>query len=392
MVSQLSVIVLSGLTFLSPGIVIVHSDDGDEQAELRQVIAELGRSEDATTAVKELIRIDEFFGKEAPAGGPDSAGPSILIALAKHGTPTAMEHVRAAFETQPHRRHHAALAISVAALRSPVSDQDWRFMVRALPIVKGDAAVSVMKALSRYRRRATKPSWIRECILTALEFSDEQLPAAIDLLKLWTSRPPAGNSPAQQLAGYQSWFVQTYPGEPAPSLPTDRADAKWKYADTQKLLTGLPTDEETLLAGRRVFFKAGCAKCHRRDGIDDQPADDRLGPNLTSLGWRRQPQQILTAVLYPSHRLNDEYPNTTVLLASGRTLTGLLMPSPDGELQVTDGDLKTTTFRKGDVEDMTTPAVSSMPAGLLEPLTADEVRQLFALLVHTTGEYDPHRE
>ena len=157
-----------------------------------------------------------------------------------------------------------------------------------------------------------------------------------------------------------------------------------------------PSDAVAFTAGAaaysKVFSKANCNKCHRRDGGSDLPAGDQLGPNLTSLGWRRQPQEILSAILYPSHRLNDEYPVTTVLLTSGKSVSGLMMPDTEDRMKIVTADSKEVVFAKSEIEDVAPSKISNMPSGLLEVLSAEEIKNLFAFLTQRSGDYDPHRE
>jgi putative heme-binding domain-containing protein len=359
--------------------------------ERQQQIEGLRSAEDIYSAVKHLIAIDgELRDAEFVAKG--ELRKSILVALAEHRTPVALEHLRAVFETQTSRRHHAAYAISLAALQRPTNDQDWRYLVRSLTIVEGEQAVSVLKALRKFRLRATKSTWVREVILIGLQLPDAELPVALGLLKFWSGHSVDESvTVREQLKQYQDWFSGRYADQPAATLPVDAPMAKWTFEKLAICIADLPRDETSLTLGAVVYSKANCNKCHRRDGIAAQPADDRLGPNLSSLGWRRQPKEVVSAILYPSHRLNDEYPVTIVALQSGKTVSGLLMPTKDGGLMVVGADSKETVFEKEDVEETVTSNVSNMPAGLLETLSEEEVRNLFAFLTAQSGDYDPHR-
>lgn len=360
-------------------------------ADRKQQIQSLRTSDDSSVAVKHLIAIDsDLCNHQTPLLEPLKT--DVLIALAEHANPPALEHLRSVFEAQTPRRNDAAYAISLAARKRPASDQDWRYMVRSLTIVEGEQAVSVLKALVRYRRKATRPSWIREAILIGLRFTDKQLPAAVDLLDHWTGQAvKKGAPPGTRLNDYRDWFRESYPSEPRPDLPNDPANVKWTATNLTKLLATLPPDVDSVTDGVAVYIKANCNKCHRHDAGHDLPPDDRLGPNLTSLGWRRQSKEIQSAVLYPSHRLNDEYPVTTVVLSNGKSVSGLMMPDRKGDMKIVTGDLQEVGFAKSDIEEIVPSGVSSMPAGLLEPLSAMEIRILFAFLKRQSGKYAPHQ-
>jgi len=360
-------------------------------AAIQQELEFLQSAQADASAVKELVSIDgELRDTTAPA--ERALQTKVLVALAHHANAAALEHLRSVFETQTSRRHDAAYAISLAALNSPSNDQDWRYLVRSLPIVEGEQAGSVLTALSRFRRRATKPVWVREVILVGLKLPAAQQTTATRLLEHWTQHSMANGSPQEQLQAWQEWFREEFPDEPDPTLPADPPGAKHTWQTLTLLIGELPSEADAIAAGEALFTKATCQKCHRRGNTVGQPEDNRLGPDLTSLGWRRQPQEILTAILYPSHRLNDEYPVTTVVLANGKSASGLMMPAADKNLKVVASDGKETVFAASELEESRPSRVSNMPSGLLEPLTHEQVGQLLAFLSAQDGTYDPHSE
>lgn len=81
-----------------------------------------------------------------------------------------------------------------------------------------------------------------------------------------------------------------------------------------------------------------------------------------------------------------------VVLKDGTALTGLLQRAPDAGLQVFSSAGEVRTFQQTDVEAIRGHAVSSMPAGTLDRLTADEVRTLVAWLTSVDGIPRPHQE
>lgn len=368
------------------------SDETRQQVDaFRDEVATLMEAGHGEAVIKRLVSIDSQL-TDLKTESAAKLGQQILVALGTAGDPVALEHLRSVFESQSLRRHDAAFGISLAALKRPTEDQDWRYLVRSLTIVDGDQAVSVLRALRRFRRRATKPAWIREVILVGLRLPPEGRSAATDLLQFWTQyKPSPGPSGDDALTNYQTWFGQTFPTEPPAALPVDVAGAKWSYCGVAELFSELSDDESVIAAGKVVYAKAGCHKCHRLSDVKQQPLNDQLGPDLTTLGWRRQPKEIVTAILFPSHHLNDEYPVTTVVLKDGRSASGLLLPDSEGGLMVVSSDGTTTRFRKSDLEETVVSSVSSMPAGLLESLSRQEIIALLSLLTLRTGEFELHR-
>jgi putative heme-binding domain-containing protein len=362
----------------------------DRYAALETEIRRLSASDADSSDTRQLIAIDAEL-KDRKGEVAERLQQSVLVALAELGTASALEHLRSVFETQTHRRHDAAHAISIAALVRPTDDQDWRYLVRSLTIVERDQAVSVLKALRRFRRRATKPSWVRQVILIGLTLPEQDHPAALELLKFWTQHTPSPQASLNKpLADYQAWFRRTFPNEPNPQLPVDAPGSRWTYDRLSDVIADSESDQTSPAAGEVVYSKADCKKCHRRGDMKGQPQNDQLGPDLTSLSWRRQPKEILTAILYPSHHLNDEYPVTTVVLQNGKTVSGLMVPDEDGGLKIVSSDNRTTRFKRTDIDETLASNVSNMPAGLLEPLSRREIKQLMAFLTAGAGDADPH--
>jgi putative heme-binding domain-containing protein len=294
-----------------------------------------------------------------------------------------MEHVRAIFENDPERRGLAAWALSQSTTLRPADLQDWRYMVRSLNVVSGDDAASVMKALMRFRVRANKPQWVRQVILIGLQMTPEQQPAAINLLKHWTTMPKGKDS--WKLSDYQAWFAKEHPEHPEAVLPVDSTTRKWTLNSLQTEIQNLEPTPEMVEAGEKVYEKAGCQKCHRRS-----QQGQAFGPDLTSLGWRRQKKEILQAILFPSHDLNEEYPSVIVALKDGRTLNGVLSSGAEGMMSVVSNTAVREEFPRTEIEKIVNQKISNMPEGTLEPLTLDEIKALFAYLTSVDGVPKPH--
>ncbi len=331
-----------------------------------------------------LVQIDLLLSDERDSASQETFR-QILRTLAISDHLTALEHVRSVFENEPERRAAVAWALSESTSLKPADLQDWRYMVRSLTVVEGDDAASVMKALQRFRPRANKPQWVRQVILIGLQLKPEQQPAAISLLKHWTGMPRGKGS--WMLTDYQAWFLKEYPDQPAAELPIDAANRKWNLASLQSEIQNLQPTAELVTAGEVAYQKAGCQKCHRRGKLGEP-----FGPDLTSLGWRRQKKEILQAILFPSQELHEEYPSVTVQLKDGRTFSGMLSAGTAETLSVISNKAVREEFPRSDVEAIVNQKISNMPDGMLEPLTLNEIRELFAYLTSIDGVPRPHAD
>ena len=312
----------------------------------------------------------------------------VLTALAKSQNAGALEHVRSVFENAPERRGSAARALAAATTIRPTDLQDWRYMVRSLPVVQGDEAVDVLSALQRFRTRANKGQWVRQVILIGLQLPVNQQSAATGLLRHWTGVPLKKSEASEwTLEKYQQWFSQEYPDQPEAVLPVDLTGRKWTMVTLEPALQTFRTSDTMVQQGELVYQKAGCQKCHRRGKVGEA-----LGPDLTSLGWRRQRREILHATLYPSHELNEEYPTVTIVLKSGKSLTGMMSASSADALAIVSSTGIREELSRTDVETIVNQKISNMPDGLLEPLSEDEIMSLIALLASTDGVPLPHSD
>ncbi len=127
--------------------------------------------------------------------------------------------------------------------------------------------------------------------------------------------------------------------------------------------------------GAVVFKDALCMNCHRFGGRGES-----LGPDLTTVANRFQMKEILESVVYPSQVVSDQY-KSQIVVANGRTYTGLAAKNPDGSVTVLQSDGKKAQIAAADIEETRPSKLSAMPEGLLNPLTLDQVADLFAYLV-----------
>ncbi len=356
--------------------------DVDPAQKLAQEAHQILQQPEAEQDLIRLVQIDLALSDERSELS-HSTSRQILRTLAVSDNVTAMEHVHSVFENEPERRNAAAWALSESTSLRPVDLQDWRYMVRSLMVVQGDDAVSVMKALQRFRPRANKPQWVRQVILIGLPLKPDQQAAATSLLKHWTGMPRG--KAEWTLTEYQEWFVKEHADQPAPVWPVDAEGRKWTLASMGEEIQNLQPTYELAAAGAAVYVKAGCQKCHRRGKVGEA-----FGPDLTSLGWRRQKSEILLAILFPSHELNEEYPTVTVALKDGRTFSGVMSASSAGTFSVISSTAARQEFPRADVEQIVNQKISNMPEGTLEPLTPDEIKALFSFLTSVEGVSRPH--
>ncbi len=335
------------------------------------------RTEPTREAVAGLIAIDEEIAGRDDDASQKTQALTIQV-LAQSEDELALDYVRGVFEAKTERRDEAAHALSLYCLKRPRNPQDWRYLVRSLPLIEGEQSRSVLRALARFRIRATKAKWLRQVILVGLPLDVDGQSEAVALLSQWAGTSKnAEDAPLKTLADWQQWFAGKYPEQPAAALTLDPQNARWKFAELRTRLAAEVETPERLQHGKAVYEKATCSKCHRKDGFGEQWA-----PDLSSLGWRLQKKEQLEATLFPSHRLNEEYPTFTVITKAGRVFNGMMLAAGGGEIRIVASDGKVTLLPQTEVEEAVESNRSSMPDGLLEPLSYEELRDLFLYLDH----------
>lgn len=144
-------------------------------------------------------------------------------------------------------------------------------------------------------------------------------------------------------------------------------------SQTKQLLTPAALRNANPSAGRKVFVRS-CANCHR---FFD--AGGAIGPDLTG-AQRTNVDYLLENLVDPSAAISRDYQLQVIATVDGRVITGL--PSAEGERALA---VQTATDRLviplDEIETRTNSEASLMPDGLLQNLSEQELRDLFAYLV-----------
>ena len=302
---------------------------------------------------------------------------ALLIAMARIADKTTLMYLHELFESYPERRNDVAEAISWYAKENQRRDPDWRILVRSLNVVQGEQAKVVMRALARFRRRSNKAQWVRQVILVGLEQDPEGQQIAVKLLEHWTGLNfnQAEQEKKSPLLVWQKWFAEKYPNEIAAVLPVEAPDSRWKYQEIKSELRKQAKQELNLKLGEQSFVKASCVKCHRFGKIGE-----KVGPDLTHVSRRLQQKEVLMATIFPSHFVAEEYPTVMILTDAGKVFTGMMGAAGPDQILLLTGEGKKQLINKNEVDEIMPVKKSSMPDGLLNLLSKEEVIELFRYL------------
>ncbi|HYG75174.1 MAG TPA: PVC-type heme-binding CxxCH protein [Planctomycetota bacterium] len=236
-----------------------------------------------------------------------------------------------------------------------------------------DAAIGVKLAKSYRNFHPTDRGSVIETLVSRPTF-------AVALLEeIGAGRIPRGDLPA-----FQARQISSFNDESISKRLTE-VWGQLREADDEKrqLITGLKTQltTETLSAGDksrgRAMYNKVCASCHSLYG-----EGGRIGPDLTGSG-RADLSYLLDNIVDPSAVVGADFRMTIVILTDGRVLNGIVAARTERTLTL-QTPTERITIEKSEIKKTRESPQSLMPEGLLQALTAEEVRDLFAYLMHPT--------
>jgi len=131
--------------------------------------------------------------------------------------------------------------------------------------------------------------------------------------------------------------------------------------------------------GRLLFGEASCYNCHRFNN-----EGGAQGPDLTVAAGRFNVHDLLESIIEPSKVISDQYADMVFTLNNGKIVTGRII-NLNNEIWSVNTDMLNPSAIVGvnakEVDTIVTSKVSPMPAGLVDTLTLDEIRDLVAFLL-----------
>jgi putative heme-binding domain-containing protein len=89
---------------------------------------------------------------------------------------------------------------------------------------------------------------------------------------------------------------------------------------------------------------------------------------------------LLLSILQPSAEIREGYENYVVRTADGRLLSGLLVDQDAQVVVLRTADGQSHALPRDEIEDLRASRTSLMPAGQLQPLSDQQIRDLLAYL------------
>jgi putative heme-binding domain-containing protein len=131
--------------------------------------------------------------------------------------------------------------------------------------------------------------------------------------------------------------------------------------------------------GQRAFAAARCVVCHRFAG-----EGGATGPDLTQAAGRFGFKDLVEATIEPSKVISDQYRASVVATTEGKVHTGRIVGESADKLTILldpEDSTRVVEVPRKEIEELKPSQVSIMPEKLLNPLSKDEVLDLFAYIL-----------
>ncbi|HTH49834.1 MAG TPA: c-type cytochrome [Candidatus Limnocylindria bacterium] len=176
--------------------------------------------------------------------------------------------------------------------------------------------------------------------------------------------------------------------EPVPVKAPAKARTFVKDWKTDDLLPALAeaAHGRNYARGRATFAAAQCVVCHQING-----QGGAVGPDLTGVGTRYAPADVLKSITEPSLVISEQYQALTFTLKDDTEVTGRLLEDTADKLVVLTDPLNggKTEVKKAAVKSREASKISPMPEGLLATFSKDEILDLLAYLLSNGKEDAP---
>ena len=132
--------------------------------------------------------------------------------------------------------------------------------------------------------------------------------------------------------------------------------------------------------GKQLFKVANCISCHQLSGEGGV-----FGPDLARLDRKKQTvEHLLESMIDPSKVIDDKFRSWILVMASGKTITGMILKETEDEVHVVIDPLaknRPTVLKQDGIDERVRSDTSLMPKSLLNRLTKEEIFDLYAYVI-----------
>ncbi len=194
----------------------------------------------------------------------------------------------------------------------------------------------------------------------------------------------AGKIPRREVSAYDARAIRSLGDDRLSSrlgevwgevrqTPQDRHD---KMTSLKQMLTAAATNSQpTDLSAGRMIYSELCGKCHKLYGEGQTIGPDLTGSNRNNLDY------LLENIIDPSAVVDKDYRVSLLMMADGRVLNGVIVSQNERTVRL-QTQTELLVIDKQELDDVKLTAQSPMPDGQLDNLTSEQIRNLFAYLMH----------
>jgi putative heme-binding domain-containing protein len=159
--------------------------------------------------------------------------------------------------------------------------------------------------------------------------------------------------------------------------PEQNLVREWTMDDLLPLLDQTKSGR-SFSSGRAALKQVSCGQCHKFAGEGGS-----VGPELTGVGSRLSPHDLLESIVLPSKVIAEGYAATEIETTSGEIVTGRIVREDDQTVVVLPQTAiaDATSVRKNEIRRRELSKVSNMPAGILNTLQTNQILDLLAYLI-----------
>jgi putative heme-binding domain-containing protein len=160
--------------------------------------------------------------------------------------------------------------------------------------------------------------------------------------------------------------------------PVQGPGREWTITEIEKLASGSLAGRD-LENGRKMYQASLCAACHRFGGDGGS-----AGPDLTAVAGRFAIRDLAEAIVDPSKVVSDQYAFDTIIKHDGSQVVGKLIEEKDEHWIIATSPFDfsaTSEIERSLIKDIKPSPVSPMPAGLINRLNPEELKDLLAYLL-----------
>jgi putative heme-binding domain-containing protein len=162
-----------------------------------------------------------------------------------------------------------------------------------------------------------------------------------------------------------------------PGVQPEGPGRRWTVEEAEPLVANLVGRD--LVRGKAMYAATQCLSCHTMQG-----EGGAIGPDLTQLGTRFSPKDILVATINPSETISEQYHATVFELKEGGSVVGRLTDEDEQNYYVSQNPFAPDILRtvpKNTVVLKKNSEVSIMYPGLINRLNEEELKDLIAYLI-----------